>query len=354
MSKEKYLVAKIVDLLRIVAKFVLVTILVVNIKSIMVIVYVDFGITILCTLIVATIVLIRCPFTAKFHYFDSRLLGGLLFLMFSLLLQSVATYINNAADKTILGVMLDKQAVAVYSLAITINAFFASIPNSMGSIFVPQATKMVLNKSSSSELTDLVIKPGRFQFMFCGAVVAGFLLFGKYFMNLWAHETTGIAWTCTIILIIPHLFPLVQNVCLSILTAMNKRLVRSLIVIGTSAINIIITIVLVNYIGLVGAAIGTAVSIVLGNIIIGNVYYKCFIGLEVFRMFKEIFRNTIWCIILASSISASTLFIKCSDLTHLIIGVSSFCIVYAITLLLFGLNKKEKALLLSLVKTRKK
>ena len=287
-------------------------------------------------------------YKVKLHYVDRKLLKAIFALMGALLLQSIATYINNVSGKTILGIVLDKEAVAIYSFAITINAFFAAIPNTMNSVYVPKATQLVMRKANGEELTDLVIAPGRVQFMFCGAVVMGYLLFGKYFMKLWVDVGTEDAWPCAVILIVPHLFPLVQNVCLSILTALNKRLVRSLIVIGTSVINIIVTILLVKRVGVLGAAIGTAVSVVIGNIIITNIYYRKVIHLNVIRMYKEIFKGTFSCIIIASIASIPTLLIKCTEIWHLIIGGVVFVIVYFVLMCIYGFNKEERETLVKI------
>lgn len=347
MSDEHYGIVKVSEFLRVISKLLLIAALIGFTKNVMTVVYIDFLSTALAMLIIVIYVLKNIKFSIRFHHFDRVLLGALLVLMFSLLLQSIAAYINNAAGKTILGNMMEKSAVTVYSFAVTIHSFFAAIPHAMNSVFVPQATQLVINGANGEKLTDLVIKVGRIQFMFCGATIAGFILFGKYFLEIWVGKDGIAAWPCAIIILLAHMLPLVQNVCLSILVAKNKRLIPSLVVIFTSAINIAITIFCVGKLGIIGAAIGTGFSFVLGDLVLNNIYYHKVIGLNVFRMFKEIFNRTLLCILAASFVSAFTLFIPCGAFLHLAVGAFVFVLVYAAVLWLWGANKYEKQIILN-------
>lgn len=351
MSEERYVFAKGIDLALICLRLVLISAAVVSVRQVIVIFYVDFAVSLFFLLVTAIYIFKTIAVKIKFHYIDLQLLKTILFLMMALMLQSIATYVNTAADKTILGIMMNKSDVAMYTFAITINSFFATIPNAINSTYVPTATQMIVNHASTEELTDLVIRPGRLQYMFCGAVVAGFILYGRFFLHLWTGQDAYEAWICAVLLIVTHLFPLVQNVCLSILTAMNKRLVRSLIVVGTSVINIILTVIFVHRCGIIGAAIGTAISVVIGNVLLTNIYYKKVIGLNVFRMYRQIFSHTTLCIVVASLASSVTLLVNCPEYMHLILGIVLFTIVYVAALLLYGMNDSEKVTIESMIKT---
>lgn len=342
MSSERYEIVKGVALIRVAAKLGLVYWLLTYGFGVMAVVFIDCALSFGSFIFMMAYSVINIKPRIKLHAFDKTLMNGIIFLMVALLLQSVATYVNNAADKTILGILLNSKAVAVYSIAMTVCSFFASIPNSMNALYVPKATQMVVKNATGEELTDLVIQPGRVQFIFCGAVIAGFLLYGKSFINLWVGKEAEMAWLIALILIIPLMFPLVQNVCLSILTAMNRRMFRSLVVVFTSIFNIIITIVLVNRIGILGAPIGTAISVILGNIIITNIYYIKIIRLNIFRLYKEIIKGILICIVISSGLSLLTLIIPVDGWLQLCVNCFVFILIYVISLWLYGLNKSEK------------
>lgn len=345
LSEEKYTVVKLLAFIKTTAKLILVAVLILSGFGIMTVVYIDCSLTIIFMGFIIAYDRIKIPFKVKFNGFDAELSRNIGFLMLALLLQSLATYANNWADKTILGIMLTSQAVAVYSVAMTISSFFASIPNSMNSVYVPKATQMVAHNATGEEFTDLVIKPGRVQFMFCGAVVAGFGLFGREFIRLWVGKESIDAWAVAMILIVPQLFPLVQNVCLSILTAMNKRMFRSVTVVSTTVLNIIVTVLLVERYGMIGAPIGTAVSILLGNVLATNIYYHKYIHLNVIRMYKGIFGRTTLCIAIASALSALTLLLPTGGWLGFLIRCGVFSLIYVLSLWFYGANDFEKGLI---------
>ena len=63
----------------------------------------------------------------------------------------------------------------------------------------------------------------------------------------------------------PVTIPLVQNVCLSILDAKLKRLFRSATLVIMAVINVILSIILVRFMGFWGAALGTVISLLVGS-----------------------------------------------------------------------------------------
>lgn len=87
---------------------------------------------------------------------------------------------------------------------------------------MPQATKLITKEANRNELTEFVIRPGRYQFMICGAIIAGFILFGKEFITLWSGADTIVAWDIALIIMIPNIIPLIENTVISILDAKRK------------------------------------------------------------------------------------------------------------------------------------
>ncbi len=126
---------------------------------------------------------------------------------------------------------------------------FNMFPTAISNIFLPQATKLVLHNTERKELTNFVIKPGRFQFIVCGGILAGFILFGQDFITLWAKENVFEIWIISLIIMIPNLITLVENTVLTILDAKNKRMFRSIVMLGISGINIFLTIILIKLFG---------------------------------------------------------------------------------------------------------
>lgn len=288
-------------------------------------------------------------FKIKFYQWDSKIVAPVMGLSIAVFLQAIIGNVNSSADKIILGVMVTKKDVAIYSVAASIITMFNSVPAVISGLFQPQVTKMIVNNTSRSKLTDLVIRVGRWQFILAGALLFGFILFGLDFMKLWVgEEMKGALWI--ILIIMPfNMIPLIQNVCLSILNGYDKRLFRSLILIAMTVVKIFITIVLIKYIGIWGAPIGTAFSYFIGHIIIMNIYYSRKINLDVKRMFKEIFSRT-WIILFAVSLICSPLLLW-TDVSFMSLGIKTiiFLVIYGLLLMAWGFNKEEKQIVKTLL-----
>ena len=105
------------------------------------------------------------------------------------------------------------------------------------------------------------------------------------------------------IIMIPNMIPLIENTVISILDAKKKRLFRSLVLFGISLINVLVSIILVNKYGMMGAPIGTAFAFIVGYGVVLNFYYDRVIGINVLHMFRKIFSKVWVCILIATLVS---------------------------------------------------
>ena len=285
-----------------------------------------------------------------YHGYDPKLIRNIAKLSMALCLQSVVGYLNSSVNQFVLGRSLSTAAVTIYSIALTFSTFFDEIPTVIQRLYLPQVVKLVTSGADGEELTDFVIKPGRVQFILVGGVLGGFILFGRQFIALWSGEETLAAWAVALLLMVPSVLPLIQNVCLSILTAMNKRMFRSYTLCGISVVNLVIAVILVRYIGVMGAAVANAISLILGNNIAMNIYYKRAIHINVGRLFKSIFKGILPCAVIATVICAPLLLINAKGLYWLVVECGAFCVVYGLLLWLFGANQEEKNKILAVVR----
>ena len=292
-------------------------------------------------------------FKIRLYYWDNAIIKPVLGLMLAIFLQHTVLYINTWSDKTILGIMCEKSDVAVYSIACTLITFFSSMTGILSSLFQPQIVKMVVKNADSTKLTDVVIRVGRWQFLLTGSILAGMALFGRDFITLWVGDKMLRAWYIFLIITPFMMVPLIQSVCISILNALDKRLFRSLILLFSSVLNIVITIFLIKRFGPLGAPVGTAISYLLGHILGLNTYYKRNIHLEVGRMFREILSKT-WlsifftCIVCTPLLAWSNISLISFGMKCMIFGISVFVLQY-----FWGFNPEEKSIVNSMLRKAK-
>lgn len=279
---------------------------------------------------------------AKFHYFDKAAFKVCMTFAGATVLQALINQVNMHVDGIILGIMTSAEIVTLYSIALTIYASFSSLVDVFGSLYAPKANKLVAKGATPEQLTDMVIAPGRLQFLVAGVITIGFVLFGKNFICIWVGEDFLPAYVITLILIIPVIIPLIENASIAILDALLRRMVRSMILGGMAIANIIISVILVRRMGYIGAAIGTASSVVLGDIIVMNIYLYKVVHLNIGRMFREIFRGLLPCLLLAGVISVPLAVFLPDSIPFFLLKIVGYLIVAGALVYFFGLNRDEK------------
>lgn len=351
MSYELFSIAKAVSLFKLLFKFVVVISFLIGNLGVLSLVYADILSICIAIFLYLYLNIKKLHFKIRFHKGYAYVIKPMSTFMLAILLQSIVSYLNNTVDKTILGVMEGKTATGIYSLSMTFITAFNMFPTAISNIFLPQATRLILHNSERKDLTNFVIKPGRFQFIVCGGILTGFILFGQDFITLWAKENEFEIWIISIIIMAPNMITLVENTVLTILDAKNKRMFRSIVMLGISAGNVLLTIMLIKYFGTIGAPIATAISYFIGYILIMNVYYDKVINIDVIYMFKEIFKGIAPCLLMAGGISLSIHMLwKGISLIKIIVEGLIFIFIYGVLLYKWGMKKDEKLSLQQIIR----
>ncbi len=254
--------------------------------------------------ITITVTLIKLVFTAcysvkkldmkvSFSGFDSNLMKKMLIYSSFLFVNLVADQMNWSVDRLLLGVMSGSESAAVYGVSSQIHSMYMQLMIAISAVFITRINNMVAQKADNAELSDLFINVGKIQFVLAGLINIGFAFFGKHFIALWAGEGYENSYWVCIILMVSSTVLYIQNVGTEIQRAKNKHKQRALLYIGMCILNFVLSIVLINKYNEIGAALGTAVSVVIGDGIIMNVYYKKKMGLDICRFWKEMLKISI-------------------------------------------------------------
>ena len=130
----------------------------------------------------------------------------------------------------------------------------------------------------------------------------------------------------------------------------KHHMARSIALLGMCVINVAASIILIKMIGFIGAAIGTAISVIVGHGIIINLYLHRCIGLNVPRMFKEIFKGLLPAFLLCLAIGYLISLIPGSNIVFFGIKVVLLVIEYGMIMYMFGMNEIEKQYIKNMIK----
>jgi O-antigen/teichoic acid export membrane protein len=282
----------------------------------------------------------------SFKKFDTVLLRELFIFSSFIFMNLVVNQINWNVDRFIVGRFKGTIAVATYSLAAQLNTYYLSFSTALSGVFIPRVNAMVSGKNDNKELSLLFAKLGRLQFILLSLIITGLIFFGLGFIQLWAgddyHESYGIA----LMLIVPVTLPLLQNLGIEIQRAKNMHKFRSWVYLFIAVANVAISIPLVKLYGGIGAAAGTAIALVIGNVFIMNWYYHKKVGLDIKLFVKEILKITPSLII--PSIVGVLMFkyLNLFDLKILVSGILIYTIIFSVSMWFLGMNQYEKDLVI--------
>ena len=286
----------------------------------------------------------------KFYGFDKKLFKEIFGYSFFIFLAVVVDKINWNVDQFVLGAVSGTIAVSLYSVASQLNTLFINLSTAVSQVLLPKMSKMVANKATNEQLTDEFIKVGRIQYIITFLMASGLTLFGKEFIIAWAGSDFVTSYYIAIILIIPLCVPLIQNLGISIMQAKNMHKFRSILLFFIAIFNIILSIPLAKMYGGIGSAIGTSISLIIGNIIIINIYYHFKVGINVIKFWKEILKMTIPFIIPIGIMIVIMNFITLHGYTHLFVFGIIYTILYFIICYLLVMNKYEKNIIIKILK----
>ena len=182
--------------------------------------------------------------------------------------------------------------------------------------------------------------------MILSPIWACFLVQGKQFVNLWAGQINNEAYYVAILLMTAQLFIMTEAMGTQILWARNEHKEQAYLKFCVVIINIALTILLIKWKPLIGATIGTLISLFLGDIVVMNVIFQRKIGFDVLNYYRMLLSG-VWCCIALTILSGTVLnwLITTSDWGVFFIKIIFMVTIYFITLYLFGMNDRERKMI---------
>ena len=282
----------------------------------------------------------------SFHGLQFSLLKEMWVFTFFIFLNQIIDQVNWSVDKFLLGRLSGTTAVAVYGVGGQINTMYTQFSTSISNVFVPRVNNVVATSGDDQELTSLFTRVGRVQFIVLALILTGFGFFGQPFIKFWAGDGYENAYYVAMLLIAPVTVPLIQNLGIEIQRAKNMHKTRSVVYFCIAIANVFISIPLIRLSGPSGAALGTAISLIAGNIFFMNWYYQKRIGLDMFYFWKSIAKFIPALIIPAIVGIVMNLFISMDSLIVLFACIVVYAVIYCASMWFLGMNDYEKKLIM--------
>jgi len=186
---------------------------------------------------------------------------------------------------TIIAAMLNTKAVAIFSIASVLEGFVFTFADAINGMFMPKVSRILANENES-QLTQLMIRVGRFHIFTLGAIYVGFICLGNSFVNLWMGEDYALVYSCALFLIFPSLIYVPQQVATVALLAKDIVRAQALIYVAMGVANLVLSVFLIPILGITGAALSICLAYLLKTTAL-NYLYKSELKINLLQYFTS-------------------------------------------------------------------
>ena len=219
---------------------------------------------------------------------DRKLFREVFVFSFFIFLNIVIDQLYANTDKVILGIVQSSVVVSIYAVGVQFTSYFEQFSTSISGVFLPRITELTTKKKDMKEVSEIFVRIGRIQFILLGFLMSGFIVLGRMFIRLWVGEDMLDAYAIALVVILPAIVPLSQNIGISVIRALNRHRFRSLMYLGIAVFNVALSIPLAMKFGGFGAACATGLGTCLGQILTMNWFYWKRIGLDIPGYWREV------------------------------------------------------------------
>lgn len=341
---ENFVFQRIVQIIKIIiSTIVLIIVLSIGYKAVALVV-VDTIFNILLLLINYFYCINKLRIKIIFQKFDWTFVKEITNYSFWVFINSIMDRIYWGTGQFVLGAVSGTIAVAIFSVAITLQRIYMQFSGAISSVLLPRITAMISTQKSDKDISDLFISTGRIQAIVMLLILTGFIIFGKSFIELWAGIEYSSSYSLCILFFTSLFIPLIQSVGFCVLQARKHLKFRAVCYLIFSILSLFGQIYLSKPFGPLGCAIAISVGFLMGHGLIMNIYYYKNENLDVIEFWKQIGKLALYPLILAIVWYTiyHLIFSHNISILNLIIQISIYVIIYIIGGWFLSLNDKER------------
>ena len=188
---------------------------------------------------------------------------------------------------SILGIFTGSASIAVLGIAMSLESYTFMYASAINGMFLPKVSRIV-SEGGTGNVLPLMTRVGRLQLFMISIIFIGFILLGEDFVFLWLGDSFEEVYVCTLLLIIPSFFALPQDIADQAIIARNKVKYRARVYLFMAILNIVISVPLAKYYGVVGLSFSIFISYMIRTICMNIIYYRV-LRINVFAFFKDSF-----------------------------------------------------------------
>ncbi len=261
---------------------------------------------------------------------------------------SIATYLIYKTDNIVIGIYLSPQAITIYSIGFMLSDYITGIVTKMCNTLTPVFSEYDAREQLNESISLLMVS-SRFSTLI--GVPSGLIafVFGDEFISLWMGKGYHNAYIITVILMLSRMVGYPTTPMYSMLYGIGKHYLILYTTLVEAFFNIVLSLILVHFYGIIGVAIGTCIPMMAARIIFPIIVAKKIDFNFYDWLIEGVFRPGVCCLIFYFLILFIDRLIISITWNAFILQILLASIIYVLIMWLLGLRKSErKALMLRL------
>ena len=247
---------------------------------------------------------------------------------------------------SILGALSGSTAIAILGIAITLEGYTYTFSSAINGMFLPKVSRIVAD--GEGDVLPLMIRVGRIMIYVISLIVFAVVILGRDFIQLWVGPDFNESYFCAVLIILPSLLQLPQDIGSQTIYAKNKVRKLSTVYLVMAATNIAGAIILAPSLGALGICISICIAYIIRTIGMDVIFYRD-LNIDVFVFFRETFVKMVIPLALSLIIGFSCDYmIPLHSWVGLVVKGGLFVLGYCVVMFTMSMNSAEKELLASL------
>lgn len=213
--------------------------------------------------------------------------------LYSFLLVS-AFQIIYYSPNVLIGVLTSASLVTYFAMAAILIEYTRRAVNGVSYVLNPLASSLE-SKGDFQTLKKLLISGTKYSLLLISPISLGLIILGKKFFSIWLGP--GYAVKCypiLAILLLPQIYSMSQFVTEELLIGQTKHKFLALITVAEAILNVILSVILINKYGIIGAALGVSIPRFLNYLFFSVTYIKKAVEISYKDYFKQSFLPPLW------------------------------------------------------------
>jgi O-antigen/teichoic acid export membrane protein len=261
---------------------------------------------------------------------------------------SIALQLRFYSDATVIGIFIGSAAITYFSIGSKLVLYSADATQSMAQIFTPMSSQF--NAMGDKErLRRILVMGNRACALIVFPLSATLIILGKSVIEVWVGaKYVPIAYTVLVLLIVSDGVQMAQSASPKILYGMARHRTLAFVWLAEGVVNLILSIVLLRYYGVIGVALGTTIPQLCTSLFFLPEHLCRLLGMRLRTFVSQTYSApALLCAPLVGTLLLMRHFFGAHNYLELLVQVAAGGLVYGVGLLWFLLTKEHMGIELS-------